>query len=517
MIFFLIILFVVFPQHAFGIHTLLYSNKVCLGQGSPISSFPDPQLCGNACIDYSGGPYTYFVYTASDGGCLCTKECSAQGNWNGRSVYSIGASTATRPPTATPSTAPTKTPTAVPSAIPTSPTASPTFSPTCTPSVVPTMKPTVTPSTFPSRSPTYIPTAVPSFTPTAAPTRVPTRLPSASPSVAPSATPTIVPTATPTAIPTYTPSCIPTANPSDTPTTVPTALPSHSPTFLPTVTPTFTPSAVPSAFPSSQPSSRPTGEPSTQPTNRPTTPTFSPTAIPTAVATSRTKASVTVNAGFTFTSVNGASLSSLSQETVKQSIANASHTTANNVELVSVTRADTNRRLFLRVEKFIVHTVAATLFKYNVVANIHFNLIDFPESFNASYVAEMKSKQIVRAVDTGVMNQIVHYYAIANSASQLLNATAANITVLSTTVTPAPSFSSSEASKLSAGQIAGLVVGIIIGAMLLIALVYWMIVVGRSRKDIRTVSQAFMNEPSIVLNESNVTQSAEEHPVVRKE
>jgi hypothetical protein len=152
------------------------------------------------------------------------------------------------------------------------------------------------------------------------------------------------------------------------------------------------------------------------------------------------------------------------------------------VELVSVTRADTRRRLLLRVEELAIHSLAATLFKYNVVADIHFNLIDFPESFNASYVAEMKSKQIVRAVDTGIMNQIVRYYAIANNASQLLNATAANVTVLFTTVTPAPSSSSSESTSLSDGKIAGLVVGVTLGALLLIALFFWVVTARKSRK-----------------------------------
>jgi hypothetical protein len=229
---------------------------------------------------------------------------------------------------------------------------------------------------------------------------------------------------------------------------------------------------------------------------------------------------VKINAGLTFTSVNGAFLNPTSKETIKQSIANASHTTANNVELVSVTRADTSRRLLLRVEELIVQTLAVALFKYNVVANIHFSLIDFPESLNASYVAEMKSKQIIRVVETGVMNQIVRYYAIANNVSELLNATAANITVLSTTVTPAPSSSSSESTYLSIGQIVGLVVGVIVGAILLTGLVYWMIMVGRSRNDTRTLNVAFSvgtNQSSVANNETYATHSVEQHQVVRKE
>jgi hypothetical protein len=183
-------------------------------------------------------------------------------------------------------------------------------------------------------------------------------------------------------------------------------------------------------------------------------------------------------------------LNPTSQETVKQSIANASLTTALNVDLVSIQRLDTNRRRLslLRVEELAFHTLAATLvFNYKVVANIHFHLIDFRDSFNASYVAKMKSQQLVHSVESGAMKKIVHYYAVANNATQLLNTTATNVTVLSATVTPAPisasDTDSSASSGLSGGEIAGLVVGVTVGAILLIALLFWMIIARKSGKE----------------------------------
>jgi hypothetical protein len=422
--------------------------------------------------------------------------------------------TPTETPSTSPSHSPTHIPTADPSVVPTvipsfiptmTPTSIPTYSPTETPTIVPSVIPTATPSVVPSASPTVLPTAIPSATPSTSPSATPT----IAPTTTPTASPSYVPSFTPTAAPTVVPSAIPSVTPSVSPSVSPTAVPTAIPTAIPTYAPSFTPSAVSSAFPSSQPSSHPTGEPSTQPTNRPTMPTFSPTAIPTAIPTSRTKASIKVNAGFTFTSVNGAFLNPTSQETIKQSIANASHTTANNVDLVSVTRADTSRRLLLRVEEPAIHALAATLFKYNVVADIHFNLIDFPESFNASYVAEMKSKQIVRAVNTGIMNQIVRYYAIANNASQLLNSTAANITVLSTAITPAPGASSSESSNLSDGQIAGLVVGVTLGGLLLIVLFFWIVTASKSRKE----NSKVRHSPSD--NEADGMLSSDQQQVIR--
>jgi hypothetical protein len=66
-------------------------------------------------------------------------------------------------------------------------------------------------------------------------------------------------------------------------------------------------------------------------------------------------------------SVNGATLTPTSQETIKQSIADASQTTVNNVDLVSVTRTD--RRLLLSSSSSVVHRMLASLslFSYKVV------------------------------------------------------------------------------------------------------------------------------------------------------
>jgi hypothetical protein len=271
----------------------------------------------------------------------------------------------------------------------------------------------------------------------------PTFLPTAVPSVAPSA----VPTVTPTDSPTTTPSTTPTVIPSEIPTVVPTPVPSVTPTFLPTTVPTVVPSFRPSA------------------------PTYSPSAVPTATPTGRTKGSITVSTSFTVNSVNGATLTPTSQETLKQSIADASQTTVNNVDLVSVTRTD--RRLLLSVPHRMLATVS--LFSYKVVAEIHFNLIDFP-GLNESYVAGTKSKGLMQSVESHEFDRIISYYATMYNATQLMsNATVLDIDVTATII-PVPHGSSSDNDSISDGRIAGLVVGVTLGTLFLSVLVYFVLV-----------------------------------------
>jgi hypothetical protein len=389
--------------------------------------------------------------------------------------------------TSAPSTTPTVTPTVLPTDSPTFvPSVTPSVTPTAAPSTVPSFAPSFVPTRDPTRAPTATPTAMPSFSPSVIPTRTPTfspsRTPTFGPSCVPSAVPTFVPTATPIITPTVVPSAIPTFVPSVSPTVAPTQIPSViptvSPTVSPTVDPTFvpsvTPTVIPTEVPSVDPTMTPTEVPTVVPSFRPSAPTYSPSAVPTATPTARTKGSIIVNAGLTVNSVNGATLSLTSQETVKQSIANASQTTVNNVDLVSVTR--TNRRLLSSV----VHRMLATaLFSYKVVAEIHFNLIDFP-GLNESYVAGTKSKVVMKAVKTHEFDRIISYYATANNASQLLNVTVPEVSI-STSFVPVSSSSSEDSGSLSEGQIAGLVIGVIIGTMLLSAFVFLLLARVRSK------------------------------------
>jgi hypothetical protein len=205
-----------------------------------------------------------------------------------------------------------------------------------------------------------------------------------------------------------------------------------------------------------------------------------PTAVPTPIPTPRTKGSIVVNTGFTVNSVNGgATLTPTSQDTIKQSIAEASQTTVNNVDLVSVTR--TNRRLLL--SSLVVHGILASvsLFSYKVVAEIHFNLIDFP-GLNESYVAGTKSKVLMQSMESHEFDRIISYYAVINNATQLMsNATVSGVSV-TTFVIPVPRSSSKEDSELSTGQVVGLVVGVTMGVILLSGFMYFLLLKVRLSK-----------------------------------
>jgi tetrahydromethanopterin S-methyltransferase subunit F len=299
------------------------------------------------------------------------------------------------------------------------------------------------------------PTASPSASPSVSPTFAPSDSPSMTPTVVPSVVPTLVPTSFPTFGPTQTPSAFPTESPTVT----------HTPTLIPSVEPTITPTWVPSVDPTMVPSFRPSA------------PTYSPSAVPTPVPTWRSKSSVVINAGFTMNSVNGESLTSTSQETIKQSIANASQATVNNVDLVSVTR--TNRRLLSSVGHRVLSTVS--LFSYKVVAEIHFNLIDFP-GLNESYVAGTKSKVLMQSMESHEFDRIISYYATINNAVQLANNVSVSEVSVSTTVIPVSRDSEND-SGLSNGQLAGLVIGVTLGAILLGGIGYLSVLKIRSEKS----------------------------------
>jgi hypothetical protein len=407
------------------------------------------------------------------------------------------------PPTVTPSTLPTTIITVVPTRLPSvspsteSPSKTPTRNPSFGPTVFPTDTniPTVDPSSLATNSPSKSPSQIPTYPPTATPSLLisspmPTDVPTITKTDIPSDLPTviIVPSASPTRelTPTFTvqPSVAPTPFVIETvfptvlstlaPLATPTATPTQTPSVVPTESPTVTDSQTPTLIPSVDPTMTPTTVPTIVPSFHPSAPTYSPSGVPTPVSSSQTQALIIVNAGFTMNLVNGETLTVTSQETMKQSIANVSQTTLNNVELVSVTR--TNRRLVSSV----VHRMLAAvpLFSYKVVAEIHFNLIDFP-GLSESYVAGTKSNVLMQAMESHEFDRIISYYAFMNNVSQLMSASASGVSI-TTTIIPAPEVSSSSSeteNQLTDGQLAGLVAGVVVGTVLVSVLIYFVCVV----------------------------------------
>jgi hypothetical protein len=380
--------------------------------------------------------------------------------------------------TAAPSVTPTLPPTAAPTST-VSPSAIPSLSPTLEPSVTPTFPPTMAPTIVQTVAPTVVPSVTPTVLPTQNPTLNPTHVPTLSPSVTPTMIPSAVPTVSPTAVPSVTPTVVATESPTLSPVVIPTGVPSVDPTRSPSVVPSGGPTLTPAKTPTVIPSMEPTMALTTVPT---LVPSFRPSAlVPTPNPTARSKSAVVVKTDFTMNSVSGTTLTSTSQDTIKQSIADASQTTANNVDLVSVTK--TNRRLL----SSLVHGMLATasLFRYKVVAEIHFNLIDFP-GLNESYVAGTKSKGLMQVMESHEFDRIISYYATIHNVSQLMNNVTASDVTVTTSIIPAPGDSSSGSKKdLTAGEIVGIVVGAVAGASLLTVLVYLAVVQSRSQSEAR--------------------------------
>jgi hypothetical protein len=112
-------------------------------------------------------------------------------------------------------------------------------------------------------------------------------------------------------------------------------------------------------------------------------------------------------------------------------------------------------------------------------------LAHYPD-MNVTTLAATQTQALVDAFETGTFQDVLRQYAIANNASQLLNVTVANVTVLETNVvTPAPK--PNETASLTNGQIAGIIIGSIIGVILLIVLVYFLI--REKRSELRITSQ----------------------------
>jgi hypothetical protein len=255
---------------------------------------------------------------------------------------------------------------------------------------------------------------------------------------------------------------------------------SRTPSVVPTDSPSVTPMQTPTLVPSVDPTMTPTAVPTVVPSFRPSAPAYSPSTMPTATPTRRSKSAIIINAGLTMNSVNGATLTPTSQETVKQSFANASQTTVNNVDLVSVTRI--NRRLLSSV----VHRMLATaaLFSYKVVAEIHFSLIDFP-GLNESYVAGTKSNVLFKAITTHEFDRIISYYATINKAVQLMNSVTASDVTITISIIPAADDSSGSKDDLTVGEIVGIAVSAVVGAFLLTVLIYFAMVQSRSQSEAR--------------------------------
>ncbi len=299
--------------------------------------------------------------------------------------------------------------------------------------------------------------------------------------------------------PTLEPTESPSEEPSEEPTEEPTNIPSGHPSSVPSSVPSTIPTSVPSSQPSSYPTGRPSAQPSAQPTNSPTAPSFRPTFQPYApspVPTVRVTENVNVTTEYQFGSVNAVQLNNVSVATITTVIQQLAPKPST-VVVTSFTRIDdgnsTGRRLSLSSARVEIEAARRKYYRYRVVANIIFNLINFPGQ-NASTVAATKTKMIKEVGTNGTFVQVLRQLAVANNATQLFNTTVEGVNVTHTVVPP-PTTSDDDAStrtaRLTNGQIAGLIVGCIIGSGCLLTILYFVIVAKRARTDYHYVGNHY--------------------------
>ena len=295
--------------------------------------------------------------------------------------------------------------------------------------------------------------------------------------------------------PTIEPTEAPSEEPSEEPTEEPTNIPSGQPSSVPSSVPSTIPTSIPSSQPFSHPSGRPSAQPSAQPTNSPTAPSFRPTFQPYApspVPTVRVTENVNVTTEYQFGSVNAVQLNNVSVATITTVIQQLAPKPST-VVVKSFTRIDdgnsTGRRLegdwslSLSSARVEIEAARRKYYRYRVVANIIFNLINFPGQ-NASAVAATKTKMIKEVGTNGTFVQVLRQLAVANNATQLFNTTVEGVNVTHTVVPPPPveteSTSSTRTARLTNGQIAGLIVGCIVGSGCVLTALYYFVVTKRA-------------------------------------
>ncbi len=214
----------------------------------------------------------------------------------------------------------------------------------------------------------------------------------------------------------------------------------------------------------------------------PTAPSFRPTFQPYAPSPDPTVDNVNVSAEYHFGSVDGIQLNNVSVVTITTVIEQVVPKPST-VIVKSFTRIDdgnsTGRRLLTSTGRVEIQSGGRSkrYYRYRVVANIIFNLINFPGQ-DASTVAATKTKVIKEVGTNGSFVHALHKLALVKNATQLFNTTVEGFNVTHSVVLP-PSTTASDSSRtahLTNGQIAGLIVGCIVGSGCCCCILYFLIV-----------------------------------------
>jgi hypothetical protein len=246
---------------------------------------------------------------------------------------------------------------------------------------------------------------------------------------------------------------------------------------------------LPSTQPSSQPSNRPSVQPTCQPTAVPTGPTPTPTAIPTFAPVSPQNSGTLKLSGSSPVGGISPSLSPTGEPTLSpdtlDSFCDAAQllAAAQGCEVTDFTELDRRRLL----EEIALEQIqlAATTSTWLINFQLTYYLANYP-TVNVTTLTQQSQQTLIQAFQSGTFQTVLRQIALANNASQLLNATATNITVAATIVEPETAPSSHSVS-LTAGQVAGIVIGSIIGAILIFVLIFFLV---REKRSDSRISQA---------------------------
>jgi len=104
---------------------------------------------------------------------------------------------------------------------------------------------------------------------------------------------------------------------------------------------------------------------------------------------------------------------------------------------------------------------ALVVYKFSVESDIIFNLVDFP-SDNATSLASRQTTVLEQTVLEGTFTSALRLLAVANNATQLLDAMVTNVTTQATIIPPSSS-SSHHRRRLTDWQIALIVIGSVLG------------------------------------------------------
>lgn len=308
----------------------------------------------------------------------------------------------------------------------------------------PSASPTYMPTAIPTQIPTYVPTATPTYSPSATPSEIPTPNPTASPTFVPSAIPTVIPTYSPTPDPTFVPSQIPTTTPSSPPTYIPTALPT---TAMPSEAPTYQPSAIPTT---ATPSALPTPW-SAEPTHAPTaTPTFNPTARPTNAPTLNTKAQVSFNLFFNFSSVKASQLSSAGITALELTFQSITGLPLDNIGVVSLLKAtpdpiDSQLLLLQKQKQQQLQLMRSLRRQLQILSSGYYTLLfemafkinlntnpTAVESNNINGLCNDYKDLVANAIQDGTFTTLIQQYGLQFQASELYDAQTTSSTTAST-------------------------------------------------------------------------------------